>query len=136
MKDKLEILLSCMHQTVDIIERSNIKCNATIVNQCDKDDKRMFEFYESKDKDEMLEFFKNTKYARKISEINPDLVEKNIYQISYLSARTSLQNAQTAPVALYNFLILCETEAQNLVSIIEGIRYKASSGYIEKLLLM
>lgn len=36
MKDKLEILLSCMHQTVDIIERSNIKCNATIVNQCDK----------------------------------------------------------------------------------------------------
>lgn len=40
MKDKLEILLSCMHQTDDIIKRSNIKCNATIVNQCDKDDKR------------------------------------------------------------------------------------------------
>ena len=45
MKDKLEILLSCMHQTVDIIERSNIKCNATIVNQCDKNDKRMITFY-------------------------------------------------------------------------------------------
>lgn len=45
MKDKLEILLSCMHQTADIIKRSNIKCNATIVNQCDKDDKRIFEFY-------------------------------------------------------------------------------------------
>lgn len=41
MKDKLEILLSCMHQTDDIIKRSNIKCNATIVNQCDKDDKRV-----------------------------------------------------------------------------------------------
>ena len=49
MKDKLEILLSCMHQTVDIIERSNIKCNATIVNQCDKDDKRMFEFYSNEE---------------------------------------------------------------------------------------
>lgn len=98
--------------------------------------KRMLDFYELKDKEEMLEFFKDTKYARKISEINADIVEKNIYQISYLSARTSLQNAQTAPVALYNFLILCETEAQNLISIIEGNRYKASSGYIEKLLLM
>ena len=49
MKDKLEILLSCMHQTVDIIKRSNIKCNATIVNQCDKDDKRMFEFYSNEE---------------------------------------------------------------------------------------
>lgn len=49
MKDKLEILLSCMHQTADIIKRSNIKCNATIVNQCDKDDKRMFEFYNNEE---------------------------------------------------------------------------------------
>lgn len=49
MKDKLEILLSCMHQTVDIIKRSNIKCNATIVNQCDKDEKRMFEFYSNEE---------------------------------------------------------------------------------------
>lgn len=39
MKDKLEILLSCMHQTDEIIKRSNIKCNVTVVNQCDKDDK-------------------------------------------------------------------------------------------------
>lgn len=38
MKDKLEILLSCMYQTDDIIKRSNIKCNATVVNQCDKDE--------------------------------------------------------------------------------------------------
>ena len=41
MKDKLEILLSCMYQTDDIIKRSNIKCNATVVNQCDKDEKRI-----------------------------------------------------------------------------------------------
>ena len=40
MKDKLEILLSCMHQTDEIIKRSNIRCNVTVVNQCDKDDKR------------------------------------------------------------------------------------------------
>ena len=41
MKDKLEILLSCMYQTDDIIKRSNIKCNATVVNQCDKDERRI-----------------------------------------------------------------------------------------------
>lgn len=41
MKDKLEILLSCMHQTDDIIKLSNIKCNATIVNQSNKDDKHI-----------------------------------------------------------------------------------------------
>ena len=30
-----------MYQTDDIIKRSNIKCNATVVNQCDKDEKRI-----------------------------------------------------------------------------------------------
>lgn len=60
MKDKLEILLSCMHQTVDIIERSNIKCNATIVNQCDKNDKRMITFY-GNDETSMINWIDSSK---------------------------------------------------------------------------
>ena len=60
MKDKLEILLSCMHQTFDIIERSNIKCNATIVNQCDKNDKRMITFY-GNDETSMINWIDSSK---------------------------------------------------------------------------
>ena len=39
--NRLEILLSCMHQTEHIIAKSNITCNAVVVNQCGKDGERL-----------------------------------------------------------------------------------------------
>lgn len=42
---KLVVLVSCMHQKdTSIIERSNIQTDAVIINQCDKDEIRDFEF--------------------------------------------------------------------------------------------
>ena len=98
--------------------------------------KQMFKFYESKDKDQMFELFEKTSYAKKLESINPDILEKNVFQIRYRSAKTSLRTAQTAPVALYTFMYLCEVETVNLISIVEGIRYKAAPAYIEKLLIL
>lgn len=34
---RLEILLSCMFQKDDIVKKSNITCNAVVINQCDED---------------------------------------------------------------------------------------------------
>ena len=96
----------------------------------------MFSIYEAKDAEEMLNMFRKTIYARKLKEIDSEIVEKNVYQIRYYSARASLLNAQDAPVALYSFMFLCEMEVNNLTSIIEGIRYKASPAFIEKLLII
>jgi V/A-type H+-transporting ATPase subunit C len=99
-------------------------------------EKKMFTFYEAKNKDEMLDMFKKTIYAKKLDEINPDIMEQNIYKIRYKSARASLRNAQAAPIALYSFIFLCEIEAMNLISIVEGIRYKTPPSLIEKLLII
>ncbi len=41
---KFEILLSCMHQTnTEIVEKSNIKGNVTVINQCDHQDYQEFQ---------------------------------------------------------------------------------------------
>lgn len=98
--------------------------------------KQMFAFYEANGKEEMLELFKKTIYARQLDEIDPDIVEHNIFQIRYKSARVSLKNAQTAPVALYSFIYLCDIEAMNIISIVEGIRYNSTPSFIEKLLII
>ncbi len=98
--------------------------------------KRLFSFYEAPDRDSMLELFEKSSYASRIDEIDPDLVEHSIYVIRHRSARGALRKSQSAPVALYSFMYLCEVEAVNLISIVEGIRYKVSSSYIEKLLIL
>ena len=54
---------------------------------------QMFRIYEAKNKDEMLELFEKSIYAKKITTINPEIVEKNISQIRYKSSKGSLQNA-------------------------------------------
>ena len=43
-------------------------------------------------------------FMQKADEINPDIMEQNIYKIRYKSARASLRNAQAAPIALYSFI--------------------------------
>lgn len=98
--------------------------------------KQMFRFYEAPDKDKMLELFGKTLYARQIDKINSEIVENSIMLIRYKSAKRALQNAQTAPVAMYTFLFLCEVEMQNLISIIEGKRYNVEQSNIEKLLII
>ena len=93
-------------------------------------------FYEAKTHEEMLSLFKKTIYANKITNFDSDILENNISLIRYKSASSSLQNAQSAPVALYSFTFLCDIEVMNIVSIIEGIRYQASPNFIEKLLII
>ena len=53
---KLEILLSCMHQTdARVIEKSNITGDVVVVNQCDKND-----YFEEKTKNGLVRFFSTT----------------------------------------------------------------------------
>ncbi len=98
--------------------------------------KQMFAYYEASGKEEMLDMFKKTIYARQLDGIDPDIVEHNMFEIRYKAARVSLKNAQTAPVALFSFIYLCDIEAMNIISIIEGIRYKSTPSFIEKLLII
>ncbi len=98
--------------------------------------KQMYKFYEAKDKEQMLELFKKTMYASKLKTFDESVAEQNVFKIRYMSARRALKTARSAPIALYSFRYLCEVEAMNVISIVEGIRYKASPSYIEKLLII
>lgn len=98
--------------------------------------KKMFRIYDSETKEKMIHLIDSTRYARQMNIEHSELVEKSVFDIRYKSAKSALRNAHDAPVAFYSFMYLCEVEAINLVSIIEGIRYNSSPSYIQKLLVV
>ena len=98
--------------------------------------KKMFSFYEAKNREEMLDWFSKTSYAKRLDRIDPDLVEHSFYLIRHKNAKSALKRATSAPVALFSFMYLCEIETMNLINIVEGIRYNVSSAYIERLLII
>lgn len=98
--------------------------------------KKMYHIYEAKDKDAMLEMINSSRYAKQINILDSEFAEHNVLMLRYTNAKSALYNAGSAPVAFYSFMYLCEVEAINIISITEGIRYKVSPSYIEKLLIV
>lgn len=98
--------------------------------------KKMYHFYEAKDKDTMLNIIDSSRYAKQINILDEEFAEHGFFVIRYKNAKRALRNAGAAPVAFYSFMYLCEVEAINIISITEGIRYNASPSYIEKLLIV
>lgn len=98
--------------------------------------RKMYRIYEAKDKDTMLKMIDNSRYAKQIDIKASDLLEHCVFELRYANEKRSLRYAKSAPVAFYSFMYLCEVEVINIISITEGIRYKKSPSYIEKLLIV
>lgn len=98
-------------------------------------EKKLTELYESPDRDEFLRRLGRTYYGRQIPQFEVESMEKQLAELRYKYAKITLRVSQSAPVSLYAIHFLFELEVENLISIIEGIRYKVPSGYIEKLLI-
>lgn len=95
----------------------------------------MNEIYEASSKEEMISLIQKTMYFRNGENIKPEQLETKISRIRYNTAKSVLSASKTPPVALFSFLILCQFEIQNIISIIEGIRYNVEPSEIEKLLV-
>lgn len=98
--------------------------------------KKINNIYESKNPEDMLLMINKSVYAKQVEVDDLDNVEKCVYVMRYKNSKRALRDAQDAPTAFYAYLNLCEVEAQNIISITEGIRYKVSPSYIQKLLII
>jgi len=96
--------------------------------------KRMEKIYECESAEDMLEMIGGTVYGRGIT--GSGSIETAVYSEKYRYLCSKLAGATSAPVALYAFVELCETDVSNIVHIIEGIRYGANPAVIESQLIM
>lgn len=85
--------------------------------------------------DLLLSAFLKTSYGRQISEVDCDFIEDSVNRVRFKLKKRALSATQSAPVALYAFLGVCDVEVENITNIIEGIRYNADIQMIKKILI-
>ena len=148
-KKNRNILLRQIHVQIDLINLINsYRMKKYFNSTADEIQKKMLPFYgrislkkqrelyESQDIEEFLELLNKTVYGPQLS-----IFKQNVYfewklnKLRYRLAKRSLMFSENPAVSIYSLLYLFEMEVENIVNIIEGIRYKKEVSYIENLLV-
>lgn len=96
------------------------------------------EIYSAPNSEEFIKRFSKTYYGKQMTENGYDInaLELSAQRLRYKYAKMMLKRSESAPLSVYAFIFLLETEVQNIVSIIEGIRYGIEVNKIASLMIM
>ena len=102
--------------------------------------KKQADLFESADTDEYIRTLKTTVYGRQMDGLYEGMessrFEAELYRLQCRMAKRALRFSDSAAVSLYAFMHLCEVEVNNIVTIIECIRYEKSIPYMQELLVI
>lgn len=85
--------------------------------------------------EEILELLKKTSYGNYIRDRDFIFIENTTQWISYSIHVREMRFARDPNVIVINYMFLLQQEIQNLIDVIEGVRYKASPEKIEVMLI-
>lgn len=101
---------------------------------------KQFVLFEAKDADDYIRRLQKTYYGKQIEGIGRSfekpLLENSTHALRAKYAKLALRSSQTAAISVYTILYLFEIELENIINIIEGIRYDVPTEYIQKLLII
>lgn len=100
-------------------------------------DERHREIYSAPNAEEFIRRFAKTYYGKQMLRNGYDIanIEQSARRLRHKYARSILRRSGSAPLSVYAFIFLRETEVQNIISIIEGIRYGVESNKIASLII-
>lgn len=85
--------------------------------------------------EEVLEIFRNqTVYGRELSEIKDEYVDQLINRLTYKRVRHLMRFSTNPTVAVFSYLMLSSIERKDIVTIIEGVRYRISPDEIASMI--
>lgn len=95
------------------------------------------EIYSAPNAEEFIRRFAKTYYGKQMIRNGYDItnIEQSARRLRHRYARTILRRSCSAPLCVYAFFFLLETEVQNIISIIEGIRYGVETQKIASLVI-
>lgn len=98
---------------------------------------RQREVYSAPDSAEFIGRFSKTYYGRQMEEYGFDVNELEIsaQRLRHKYAKQALKRSASAPLSVYSFIFLLEIEVQNLISVIEAIRYGLHQKQIRSLII-
>lgn len=96
--------------------------------------------FNAKDADEFVGIIQKSYFGRRIEHICGDFDKDNLYydlsKVKKQYEKNAMRSTSSAAVSLFAVLFLFDMEVENIINIIEGIRYKAPTSFIEKLLII
>lgn len=98
------------------------------------------ELFESASPEEFLRLLSKTSYGRHIENLDENMdseqFERELVKLKCSMARRALTFSENAAVSLYSYMYLAEVELNNVINIIECIRYNKSISYIENIIVI
>lgn len=102
--------------------------------------KKEEELFEAKNIEEFLKILSHTIYGRQLEDISKCVdsiqFERQMRKLRFNIAKRALAFSGNVAVSLYSVTNLFEVELNNIICIVEGIRYGKSPSYIESLLII
>ena len=101
-------------------------------------DEKQREIYSAPNSEEFIKRFSKTYYGKQMVEHGYDLndLEQSTQKLRHKYTKMTLKRSTAAPLSVYAFMFLLEIEVQNIIRIIEGIRYGMDVNKIASLIIM
>lgn len=93
-------------------------------------------FIETTDNKQMMADMKKTPMGRKWFSRNLDVIDKVPRNMRFNWCRHNIRFSVSPPIVLISYIFLKETEILNIITIIEGVKYKLPPEEIKKMLIM
>lgn len=90
----------------------------------------------SSNRQEIIDNMKLHTYNSKMKDIDFNYIEDYTKRLRYIINRKLMRFSSNAPIAFYALMSLNQIEIENIITIIEGIRYEDSPSEIRKLLIL
>ena len=85
--------------------------------------------------EETLDIFRNeTVYGRELGTIEDDFLDRMVNRLSYKRVRHLMRFSTDPTVAVFSYLLLSGIERRDIVTIIEGVRYRVSPDQIASMI--
>lgn len=101
---------------------------------------RQSELFEAPTPEDFIRLLSDTIYGKQMGNLDENMdseqFERDLIRLRCNLAKRSLMFSENAAVSLYSLMYLSEVEVNNVIYIIEGIRYKKSPKYIENLIVV
>ena len=85
--------------------------------------------------EDAMRILSTSSYTKYMDDKDFTYIEYKVDSIRYHLSKRFMSFTSSAPIGFASFMVLCNMERENIINIIEGIRYQVSPEEIEKLLI-
>lgn len=118
------------------LKRNNSKIKSAILSHGTIKDKHLAQMCSAENEEQVFDIMKSTNRGKILSKLKFNYVDELPDRILYNKCRKTIRFSVHPDAVMISYLFLLQIEIQNLITIIEGVRYNVPRRDIENLLIM